>query len=268
VRVQRSLAEVVSKVRLKSPVQVWRLVRDVKDPWRELGVFLGLGSAADHRRIRLRNGYQIQIESVDDFRQSFWDCWVRDPYRVLATDRLIIDAGANIGCFSLYAASRSRHGHIFAIEPPSQHFRRLEANIRLNRLGHRITALPVSVAATTGTQELDISHASPYHSPYTRVGPHRATIRVLSLAALLREIGSPEQVDLLKMDCAGADMDCLLASCPEGLARIRRIAVEYHEWAGFSLRSRVERLAATGLIVRSHTRCEKDRTGVTEFIRR
>jgi FkbM family methyltransferase len=268
VRVQRSFAEVVSKVGLKSPAQVWRLVRDVKGPWRELGVFLGIASAADHRRIVLRNGYQIQIESVDDFRQSFWDCWVRDPYRVLATDRLIVDAGANIGCFSLYAASRSPHGHVFALEPSSGNFRRLQDNIRLNRLDHRITALPVGVAAATGTQELDVSHASPYHSPYTRMGPHRETVRVLSLAALLAEIGGPERVDLLKMDCEGAEMDCLLASSPADLARIRRIALEYHEWAGFSLRSLVERLAASGLVMRSHTRCEKDRTGVTEFVRR
>lgn len=267
-RVQRSFAEILSKVRLKSLVQVLRLVRDVRDPWRELGLFIGLGSAADHRRIRLRNGYQIQIDSVEDFRQSFWDCWVRDPYRVLATDRLIVDAGANIGCFSIYAASRSRHGHIFAIEPSSQNFRRLEANIRLNRLSHRITALPVGVAGKTGTQELDISHASPYHSPYTEVGPRRETIRVLSLAALLQEIGSPDRLDLLKMDCEGAEMDCLLEASPEDLARIRRIAIEYHEWAGFSLGSLIGRLEASGLIMRSHTRCEKDRTGVTEFVRR
>jgi FkbM family methyltransferase len=267
VKVQRSLGEVVSKVQWKSPLQVWRLVRDVKRPWRELGVFLGVASAPDQRRIRLRNGYQIAIESVDDFRQSFWDCWVRDPYRVRATDRLIIDAGANIGCFTLYATHRAPASHVFALEPSRRNFQRLEANLRLNGLGQRVTALPLGVAAATGTQELDVSHASPYHSPYTSVGPHRETIRVLSLAALLQEIGDPPQVDLLKMDCEGAEMDCLLAASPADLGRIGRLALEYHEWAGFSLQTLVERLAASGLRLRSHTRCEKDRTGVTEFVR-
>jgi FkbM family methyltransferase len=224
-------------------------------------------SAPDRRRIRLRNGYEIAIESVDDFRQSFWDCWVRDPYRVRATDRVIIDAGANIGCFTLYATHRAQRSHVFAIEPSGQNFQRLEANIRLNGLGHRVTALPVGVAATTGTRELDVSHASPYHSPYTSVGPRRETIRVLSLAALLQAIGGPARVDLLKMDCEGAEMDCLLAAAPADLARIGRIALEYHEWAGFSLQALVERLDASGLRLRSHTRCEKDRTGVTEFVR-
>ena len=131
----------------------------------------------------------------------------------------------------------------------------------------RVTALPLGVAAATGTQELDVSHASPYHSPYTSVGPDRETIRVLSLAALLREIGDPARVDLLKMDCEGAEMDCLLAATPADLARIGRLALEYHEWAGFSLHALVDRLAAAGLRMRSHTRCEKDRTGVAEFVR-
>jgi FkbM family methyltransferase len=266
VRVQRSVTEVLSKVRFKSVVQTLRLVRDVEQPFRELGLFLGVGRAPDHRRIRLRNGYQIHIDSVDEFRQSFWDCWVREPYRVLASDELIIDAGANIGCFSIYAVSKSLRGHVFALEPSSRNFRRLVDNIQLNRLDRRITALPVGVAGRSGTQELDVSHASPYHSVYTEVGPDRETIRVLSLSALLGEIGSPERVDLLKMDCEGGEMDCLLESSPGDLARIRRIAVEYHEWAGYSFPSLVERLRASGFTMRSHVRCEKDRTGVVEFV--
>lgn len=268
-RVQRSVTEVLSKVRFKSVVQTLRLVRDVEQPLRELGLFLGIGRAPDHRRIRLRNGYQIHIESVSDFRQSFWDCWVREPYRVLGSDELIVDAGANIGCFSIYAVSKSRRGHVFALEPSSRNFQRLVDNIRLNRLDRRITALPVGVAGQSGTQELDVSQASPYHSVYTEVGPDdRETIRVLSLSALLGEIGGPDQVDLLKMDCEGGEMECLLESSSEDLARIRRIAVEYHEWTGFSFPSLIERLRTSGFTMRSHVRNEKDRTGVAEFVGR
>ena len=267
-RVERSVGEVLSKVRLKSIVQTLRLVRDVEQPLRELGLFLGVGRAPDHRRIRLRNGYQIHIDSVDEFRQSFWDCWVREPYRVLASDALIVDAGANIGCFSIYAVSKAPRGHVFALEPSSRNFQRLAENIGLNRLDARITALPVGVAGRTGTQELDVSHASPYHSVYTEVGPYRETIRVLSLAGLLGEIGGPDRVDLLKMDCEGGEMECLLEASSGDLARFRRIAVEYHEWAGFSFPSLVERLRASDFTLRSHVRCEKDRTGVVEFIGR
>ena len=211
---------------------------------------------------------RFHIDSVGDFRQSFWDCWVREPYRVLGSDELIVDAGANIGCFSIYAVSKSRRGHVFALEPSSRNFQRLVDNIRLNRLDRRITALPVGVAGQSGTQELDVSHASPYHSVYTEVGPDRETIRVLSLSALLGEIGGPDQVDLLKMDCEGGEMECLLESSSEDLARIRRIAVEYHEWAGFSFPSLVERLRTSGFTMRSHVRNEKDRTGVVEFVGR
>src|SRR5262245_16083620 len=229
-------------VRLKSVVQTLRLVRDVEQPLRELGLFLGVARAPDHRRIRLRNGYQIHLDTVDEFRQSFWDCWVRDPYRVLASDQVIVDAGANIGCFSIYAVSKAPRGHVFALEPSSRNFQRLVDNIRLNGLDSRITALPVGVAGRSGSQELDVSHASPYHSVYTEVGPHRETIRVLSLAALLGEIGSPDRVDLLKMDCEGGEMECLLEASPGDLARMRRIAVEYHEWAGFSFPALVAQL--------------------------
>ena len=251
-------------------MQTLRLVRDVKQPLRELGLFLGISQAPNDRQIRLRNGYQIHINSVDDFRQSFWDCWVREPYRVLRWDEVIVDAGANIGCFSIYAVSKSVRGRVFALEPSSRNFRRLVDNIRLNRLDHRITAVPVGVAGHSGTQELDVSSASPYHtaySPCTEGRSDRETIRLLSLSDLLREIGGPDRVDLLKMDCEGGEMDCLLEASSEDLARIRRIAVEYHEWAGFSFPSMVERLRTSGFTMRSHVRCERDRTGLAEFVR-
>jgi len=64
-RVQRSFAEVVGKLRLRRVVEVGRLVRDVRRPLRELATFLGLAELEAGHVVRLRCGYEIALETID-----------------------------------------------------------------------------------------------------------------------------------------------------------------------------------------------------------
>jgi len=215
------------------------------------------------------------VRYIDDFRQSFWDCWVRDPYPVRPTDGLIVDAGANIGCFSIYAAARAPEANIVALEPSGANFARLERNVERNRLGDRIAVRQLGDAGATGELELDVGHGSPFHSSFLAQRGLRAekteTIRVLSLADLLALLddempaAAPATIDLLKMDCEGAEMDCLLQADPASLARVRRLVVEYHEWAGFRFDDVRERLEAAGFTLAGHEHFECFQTGLAEF---
>ena len=256
------------KASFASVLQVGRLIRDVRSPLYELSVFLGLREFEENHQVRLRTGFRIQLWSLTDFRQAFWDCWVRAPYRVRATDRVIIDAGANIGCFSIYAASKAPHARIYALEPSRSNYMRLEENVRTNMLEARIFPQPVGVAGRTGTPELNTEHASPYHSVFLPGGGKSERIEVRSLADTLAEtVGPRGNVDVLKMDCEGAEMDCLLRADAASLRRIGRIAVEYHEWAGFDFAEIQAKLQGTGLGLASRSHNAADRTGTSRFQR-
>ena len=56
----------------------------------------------------------------------------------------LVDVGANVGLYTLYAALRGIR--VFAFEPESQNYALLNRNIFLNALGGRITALNVALA--------------------------------------------------------------------------------------------------------------------------
>jgi hypothetical protein len=133
-------------------------------------------------------------------------------------------------------------------------------NIRLNRLGRRITALPVGVAGQA-ERELDVSHASPYRSVYTEVGPDK-TIRVLSLCSA-REIGG-QAGRSVEMDCGG-EMECPgvlsrdLAAFAGSPSVPRSGPATAPAWSGACGQTAYALLSL---------RCEKDRTGVVAFVGR
>ncbi len=65
-----------------------------------------------------------------------------------ALDSVFWDIGANVGVFSLYAASR-RHASVVAFEPSAANFHVLSRNIQLNGLSDRLTAYCVALSRTT-----------------------------------------------------------------------------------------------------------------------
>lgn len=267
-KIERSLSEVARKLSFGSVRQVGRLFRDVRSPVHELAVFLGIREFEENHQVCLRCGYRIPLSSLTDFRQAFWDCWVRDPYHVRATDRVIVDAGANIGCFSIYAASKAPRARIYALEPSRSNYAKLVKNVRMNRLETRICIEPFGVAGQTGVLELNTEQASPYHSAFLPGGRNSERIEVRSLAdALAALLDVQDEVDLLKMDCEGGEMDCLLNADSSSLRRIGRIAIEYHEWAGFDFAEMRLKLDGAGFRLADRHHQPLHPTGTAVFVR-
>lgn len=267
-KIERSLPEIARKLSFDSIRQVGRLVRDVRSPVHELAVFLGIREFEEDHQVCLRCGYRIPLSTVTDFRQAFWDCWVRDPYEVRATDRVIVDAGANIGCFSIYAASKAPRARIYALEPSRSNYARLVENVRMNRLETRIFTEPFGVAGQTGVLGLNTEQGSPYHSAFLPGGRDSESIEVRSLKdALDALVDTEDEVDLLKMDCEGGEMDCLLQADASSLGRVGRIAVEYHEWAGFDFDEMRLKLESAGFRLADRHHKPRHPTGTALFVR-
>lgn len=74
----------------------------------------------------------------------------------LAPGDLLVDIGANIGVYSLYAAV-ARGARVVAFEPEAQNFAALVRNIALNGMGDRISAWPYAIAAETGPIRLNLT---------------------------------------------------------------------------------------------------------------
>jgi FkbM family methyltransferase len=154
--------------------------------------------------------------------------YTRQEFALRATDT-VIDIGANIGAFSVYAASQVKRGRVLAFEPASDNFALLAQNARLNGLAN-LTTVRAAVAGRSGSITLYRAQGSGAHS--TTAGRLAATTGTEEVEALsLEEVFRRYDVDrchLLKLNCEGAEFEILYSAPAEVLARIDRIAMEYH----------------------------------------
>ena len=152
---------------------------------------------------------------------TFWQIFFRNVYTVRPDDRLIIDAGANIGAFTLYCLLRAPQAFVIAIEPASDSCQRLRDLILRHGFANRCTVHQAALGDAPGTTTIEMQAGSQF-----RVSG-RGGIEIP--AVTLDSIAAPhETVDLLKIDVEGAEYDVLPAAATDTLGRIRRIEMEYH----------------------------------------
>lgn len=230
--------------RLRELAAAWRVLAT---PWWTTLAYLGLRRvAASGEPLRFRGGAELAIERWDDLVTA-WGCWVREDYPVRGDEAVILDAGANVGAFTLYAAARAPGARIHAIEPGTAALAGLRRTVEHNGLGPRVTIHGWGIAGATGERTFYESDTTVYSTMFEVAGRAASGIRVKSLADAVREAGDPARIDLLKMDCEGAEMEALLAAPPDVLQRIRRIAIEFHVLGGFRIEDVTAHLARAGL---------------------
>lgn len=163
------------------------------------------------------------------------ETWVRGRYATgggeIETGSTVIDIGANLGTFTLWAATRAANVRIIAVEPSLRMCRCLDENLSRNHI-KGVTVLNAACGGEHGEAILysrgdetrnTLYPKDVFESRFERVGE----IPVLTLAEILQRC-DVSRCDFLKMDCEGAEYDILLSAPRHLLERIRHIALEYH----------------------------------------
>jgi FkbM family methyltransferase len=195
--------------------------------------------------VRLRSGEVLILREQTDL-VIFWMIFVRRYYPVNQSDRVIVDVGANIGLFTLYAARKAPGAQIFSIEPFPETCQFLINLVKANHLTHRVTVLNCAIAGFSGIQAMDAAPGIPsqyrrIYSPATRAvnREHRGQAGLRQTAAGIpvrtetlvhvMDIAQIASADLIKLNIHGSEYEVLMFSPPAALRHFRRIAVQYHE---------------------------------------
>jgi FkbM family methyltransferase len=157
----------------------------------------------------------------------------------------VVDVGANIGVFSLWAERLG--AEVTAFEPEPRTFASLLTNVAGKRIAPKQAALAARAvpAVRLYLSELDSTRHTLVGKEIESGEPLRDFVDVPTVT-LADVVGSG--CDLLKLDCEGAEFDALLGADDDTLRRAQRIILEYHRIAG-SPEVIVARLEAAGMTV-------------------
>src|SRR6516225_8878282 len=125
---------------------------DIKN-WREVLPRAAAGQSVTE--IRLRGGPIITASAENKLWPIFSDIWYHSAYTkycAIPKNGLVVDVGANVGVFSLFASRIARL--VYSLEPAPSNFSQLVSNV-----GHiqNIVPLNLACAAHDGPANLDMS---------------------------------------------------------------------------------------------------------------
>lgn len=156
------------------------------------------------------------------------DNGIWEPYEtslvlaLLAPGGVFVDVGANIGYFSLLAASRvGPEGQVFAFEPGPDNFRLLLRSSERNNFSDRIHAVEAGLASNAGEAKLFLSEDNLGDHQIFSTGEGRASTGITLLNGTDYLGSKLNRIDLLKIDTQGSEHGVvagllpLLQSLPE-----------------------------------------------------
>jgi amino acid adenylation domain-containing protein/FkbM family methyltransferase len=234
----------------------------------------------DKRLRLLPNGLRILDLNPAETDFMYREIFVREVYVQhgieLPENACVIDAGANIGLFSLSVATRLPHARVFAFEPAAPIADVLKMNVLVNSCpnvsvrvqgfsDHRGVAALTFYPHTAGMSSVH-PNRDEEHATLTSIVANQLTLGEIPEAEELRDftadlVGAKlveqtlecvlirlsdfidaeaiDKVDLLKVDVQKSELDLLSGIREEHWQRIKQIVVEVHDIGG-----RRDRLAA------------------------
>lgn len=224
-------------------VELLRCIRLTPD-W-----FKWIGSYVFGREIEFPTVFRTRLgDSVELFDWSelttAWRVFLANEYLIDHSVETLLDVGANIGAFSVFAARQLPKAQIVAVEPFPDTYARLAQTIERNGLNSRVRCVQAAVTNRTGEVLFDAAVDS--HSYARRIvdASSDRAIRVpaLILGDLLERAGWSE-VDYLKMDIEGGEYLALGDIPASMLRRAKAIGLEYHDSSKFTALSQTLTLA-------------------------
>ena len=196
---------------------------------------------------RLRNGQVVTLKW--DARFTLNETYLDHVYNVpgvnLADCRSILDIGANVGLFALFAASVAPRASVYCFEPEPNTFAMLLQNLKANQ-GHRIFPHQLAVSGKCGRGRMELGNTSVTHSLNTAPGG-LDTVEVVDMSRVF-ELAGVDRVDFVKMDVEGAELDILTGTSDEQLRSMSAISMEWH-YSAEELNPVAGRLRALGFEV-------------------
>ncbi len=163
------------------------------------------------------HGIKLELHLGNDLSLLIFGYGCYEPNEFALLERFllpgmnVVDAGANEGLYSLFAAAKvGREGHVWAVEPSDRELRRLSANLALNAAAN-VSSHRLALSNENGSAQLIV--ASDEHGGHNSLGKlayasteslHHEAVQTQTLDAFV-DANQVDRIDFLKIDVEGAE---------------------------------------------------------------
>lgn len=226
--------------------------------------YLGIKKLSYPFIFETKRGQKLVLNTFHDL-VTVWVVFIRQEYRVDSSCKFIFDAGANIGSFSIFAATQAPQSKIIAFEPFPKTFQLLQNNIKLNNLESRVKIIPVALGPKDGDVFMDSNPDLPSQSNGTVESGLKDGIKVpIRSLKTIYESENISQIDYFKMDIEGGEHPLISNATMAEFGPIQKFSLEYHPDGSFK---KIEtKLNSLGLNLVKNFRFHQD-SGVAWFER-
>ena len=183
--------------------------------------------------VRTRLGVRCELRPGTSDWWIFLEIFVFGIYRRAEADirksGVIIDIGANVGFFALYASALNPDAAIHALEPFPRNVEQLKRNLLLNA-NHQIQVHAAAVSDQTATATLFFSPEDTSGCSLNQPRGQQCSVPTVSLSDFFQE-QKLSRCDLLKMDCEGSELTILSSISAAAWEKLGSVIMEYHHLA-------------------------------------
>lgn len=179
--------------------------------------------------LETRNELKIKIRTNSTDIMQLGTVWFTKDYSMpgfeIKDNDVVIDIGAHVGLFSLFASQFCKSGKIYCFEPIKENYEALLDNINLNKIKN-IVPLNLAVSKENEHVKIYLNSDESAHSIFPS-GDAFVEVKSTTIETFFDE-HKIENCNLMKIDCEGAEYE-IIDSIPDGyFSRINKMIIEYH----------------------------------------
>lgn len=178
---------------------------------------------------KTRTNKIIKIRKHSTDLMALANVWLIEEYNKLNfkinNNDVVIDVGAHIGLFSLYASQFCSKGAIYSFEPIKENYELLLENVQLNNL-QQVHIFNLAVSKSNIPVKLYINNDAAGHSIFSQ-SSQSTMVDSISLQKIFDD-NEIEHCDFLKLDCEGAEYEIIKNLPLTYFEKIDKMIIEYH----------------------------------------
>lgn len=185
------------------------------------------------KKIKLREGTVIiggEDSLILDLVDEIFIKKVYNPkFLSINSNDIVMDLGANIGVFSLYAAKMGAN-KIYSVEPLQKNVKLIKKNFEINKL-KKPTTIKMAVSDKIAVKKFylgDIDSHGLLFGHHSQNINKFLKVKTTNLSDIFKKY-KIKKLDFLKIDCEGSEGEIVGQSGKKIWEKINKVAIEYHD---------------------------------------